>query len=269
MEHKRFPEPVEALLLILAALFGLLGLVILIGAVFGFDMSTPAFDQNMRYLFVFGGAVFLIVPYGYAKAKNYDTQTLFRFNKVPMPVVYLSLVVSLALTVVGDELDRLVNMVFPIPEWMLEQVQPLQAQGIGDWVLVILGAVVVAGIAEEALFRGFFQVTLEQKGDATRAVLLSSLGWTLIHMNPYWAIQIFIMGVFIGFLAWRTNSIIPAIIVHGTNNLIALFFLNFHLDRWMSWYLWNDHVSPPVLVVAVGALYWALRHINQFYQPSD
>ena len=41
-------------------------------------------------------------------------------------------------------------------------------------------------------------------------------------MNPYWFIQIYILGVFLGFLAWKTKSIIAPLILHGLNNFIAL-----------------------------------------------
>ena len=43
----------------------------------------------------------------------------------------------------------------------------------------------------------------------------------VISTNPFWAVQIFIMGVIIGFLAWRTDSVIPGIIVHALNNFDA------------------------------------------------
>ncbi len=270
MSRKEFPEPVEALILILAIFAGIIVLLFIYTLLFGAGLATQAIQKETRYLYIFGGSLFLIVPWLYSFVFKYDIRRLFRLNPVPGTVIVLSLLVGIGLSVVGDELDRLINMVIPIPDWMLEQMRPLQAENSMDWFLILTGAVLVASVAEEALFRGFFQVTLERKGDATRAVLLSSITWTLIHMNPYWAIQIFVTGVIIGYLAWRTNSLLPAIIVHAFNNLLAVLALNlFGEGESLGWYEWGEHVSPPVFIVALVLLVWALRQIGLIYRPPQ
>ncbi len=99
-----------------------------------------------------------------------------------------------------------------------------------DWVLLLFGVVIIAAVSEEMIFRGFLQISLEKKGDINRAVILSSITWTLIHVNPYWAIQIFITGVILGFLAWRTDSAYPSMIVHAANNFLSLLFINMDIE---------------------------------------
>ena len=78
-------------------------------------------------------------------------------------------------------------------------------------ILVFLTVVIVAPIGEEMVFRGFLQRFLETSWrDITRAILVSSLFFTLIHFNPYWAIQIYLMGLVLGYLSWLTKSIYPS-----------------------------------------------------------
>ena len=48
--------------------------------------------------------------------------------------------------------------------------------------------------------------------DITKAVLVTSLFFAMIHFNPYWTIQIYLLGVILGFLSWKTKSVIPSII---------------------------------------------------------
>jgi len=78
------------------------------------------------------------------------------------------------------------------------------------------------------------------------------------------------MGVFFGFMAWRTNSIYPSIIAHAVNNFVAMWMLNFHPPEGAeAWYEWNGHVTPLVLVLALGGLVWGLRWLSIRYRAAS
>jgi membrane protease YdiL (CAAX protease family) len=270
MENKnKYPEPVEALVVILLA-FGstLIVTLLLVEALSQFDSLFSSDDLN-RLFFIFGGAMFLLVPLLYVRSKKYDIPTLLRLRNVSGEIIQLSFLIGITIAIVGDELDRLVQLVFPLPDFLKEFVNIMVAGSIFDWFVLIIGAVLIAAIGEEVLFRGFLQVTLEKKGDVTRAVILTSLSWTLIHANPYWAIQIFSMGVIIGFLAWRTDSVYPGIIVHATNNFISLMFYNFNLNNQWGWYLMGDHINPLILLPSIALLVWCIKRITNIYQSEE
>jgi membrane protease YdiL (CAAX protease family) len=263
MEDKRFPEPVEALLVILGTFLftiGIAGIPILWSV-----LSGSSLEALTRWVLVLGPIPYLIFPIIYIKIRKYHAGAIFRFRAVPVEVLFMSMLLGLALSVVGDELDRLIQIVLPMPQSLIEQLQFMRAETYSDWVVLLLGVVLLTAFAEEISFRGFLQVSLERKGDPTRAVLLTSLTWTMIHMNPWWAIQIFLMGVVIGFLAWRTNSIIPVIIVHGMNNLLSLIFYN--IGDQLNWYLIGDHVSVYILIPAAAVVVWSIRQLTAWYRP--
>ena len=81
-------------------------------------------------------------------------------------------------------------------------------------------------------------------------------------MNPYWFFQIYILGIFLGFLALKTNSIIAPIILHGLNNFIAL-LLSFSDSNDDSFYLWNGHVSPWILIFSLFSVVIGFKYVNQ------
>jgi len=264
MNEKKYPEPVEALVVVLLTL----GFILVAAVVLALLMILPGSNINAssKLIYVFGGIPFLVVPLIYVKIRKYDAGAIFRFKSIPVEVVMLSMVIGITIGIIGDELDRLIQMILPIPPWFIEQLQFLTAATPYDWILLLLGVVVLAALSEEILFRGFLQVSLERKGDITRAVLLTSLTWTLVHVNPYWAIQIFIIGVVIGFLAWRTNSIIPAIIVHGINNLLSLIFYN--MGDQVTWYLVGNHVSLVILLPSAVVLVWSIQRVTALYRKT-
>jgi len=266
MDKKEFPEPLEALMLVLLT-FGVIFFLTLSIAVISalINLNNSVINSDL-ILINLSGVLFLLVPIYYVKVRKYNRQSLFRLNQINKDTIILSIIIGVAMAIVGDELDRLIQIIIPTPEWFLKVLQSLKAETFSEWFLLITGGVFIAAISEELLFRGFLQVSLEKKGDVTKAVLLSSLCWTFIHMNPFWAIQIFIMGVIIGFIAWRTNSIIPCMIIHATNNFLSLLTLNFNLEEEMEWYSMGDHVSPLVILPALILIIWSIRRITDMYK---
>lgn len=81
--------------------------------------------------------------------------------------------------------------------------------------LVILS--VLPSIFEEILFRGYILQSLRRFGDFY-AVLISALIFALFHGNFTQLPNAFVMGVAIAFLAVRTGSLIPGMILHFINN---------------------------------------------------
>ncbi|MHB2149887.1 CPBP family intramembrane glutamic endopeptidase [Calditrichota bacterium LG25] len=263
-EIRSYPEPVEALIVVLASFFFLILMVVAVGAISGAKEPVEMIE-NSRSIYIFGGLVFLVVPLIYARIRKFDIVQVFRLKPVPAQIIYLSVVNAIGLTIIGDELDRIVQLIVPTPEWLTEMLKPLRVQSGAEWLQVLLGAVFIAAVAEEFLFRGFLQISLEKKGDVTRAVLLTSIAWTLIHQNPYWAIQIFVIGVLIGFVAWRTDSVFPAIVIHGIYNLIGVVLVNIDITEKFSFYEWKGHVNPLIVLFGLTLLVGTIRMMNRFY----
>lgn len=265
MNQKEFPEPIEALVLILLSFGFIFAITVIITLTALLFNRESVLEGNSSIMFIVGGIIFLLVPIAYTRIKHYNSVALLRLKLPPNEVLLLSLPLGLSLGILTDELDRIVQIFLPTPEIFLQYLDSLRAETALDWLLLVMGVVVIAAISEEILFRGFLQVSLERKGDITKAVILSSVSWTIIHINPYWAIQIFVTGIVIGFLAWRTNSVYPPIIVHGLNNFLSLLAINFDLNESMSWYLLGEHVSPVILVIAAGILFLSIKQISKIY----
>jgi len=268
MKKKNFPEPLEALVLILVLFSGMLLLAVTIGFILSLTGQASAqLDRNIQLFFFFGESLFLIIPWLYARKRGYNTTDLFRLKKVPLQSFAWAFLMGLGLIILTDELERVITLLIPIPDAIKELMKPMIVNGPWEWFAVFTGSVIFAAIAEEGLFRGFMQVTLEARGDVTRAVVLASVSWTIIHMNPYWAIQIFIMGVFLGWLAWRLDSIWPSVLIHGMNNFLALIIINSSIDEDIPWYTYQGHVSPLFLIAGGLLLYGAIRAINRLPRP--
>lgn len=76
-------------------------------------------------------------------------------------------------------------------------------------------------ICEEVLFRGYFQRQAERSTGIVWGIVLSGVVFGLYHLRLTQAIPLSMLGVFMAYLTWRTNSILPAMLVHLANNSFA------------------------------------------------
>jgi len=90
-----------------------------------------------------------------------------------------------------------------------------------SFLLILVAASVVAPVAEELFFRGFVFQSYARRYGPRVAALLSSLLFAALHLNLQALVPIFVMGLFLAWLYWRTHSLLPGIVAHGFNNAVA------------------------------------------------
>ena len=82
----------------------------------------------------------------------------------------------------------------------------------------------VPGICEEVFFRGFAQRRLTRRYGPRTAILHTTLLFAIVHMAPVQVIFVIPIGLWLGYVAWRTDSIWLTILGHATIN--------------SCWYIW-------------------------------
>jgi membrane protease YdiL (CAAX protease family) len=265
-EKEQFPKPMEAFFVIFLSFIVVFGITIMLIA-----MSMPNTEDlpqtsTLRKFLITSGTVGLIVlPVLYIRRKKLSLRQVFRWKAIPLPIIFWSIIIGVSMTILGDEVDRLINLLLPAPEFLEEMAQAMKIQSLSDFLIMFGGMVIAAGVIEESLFRGFLQNSLEKYLDVTRAVIYASLAWTFYHFIIYWAIQIFLLGIVLGLLAWKSNSVFPAIIGHGLNNAAALFYYNIDTEKLAGTYLWGDHVSPLFLLLATTGLVYGFKVFYRHY----
>jgi membrane protease YdiL (CAAX protease family) len=144
--------------------------------------------------------------------------------------------------------------------------------GLG-WCVVIVSAM-AAGICEETGFRGYMQVPLEKRYGAVRAILVTSIVFTLLHLNKAWAPailpQIFLAGMLWGILAYRSGSLIPGIIAHVLADVINFAYWwsdvggDFKRETIFRSGLDGHFIGCSVLLVAAGiAFFWTMGKLRR------
>ena len=97
----------------------------------------------------------------------------------------------------------------------------------------VLLAVVVVGVlapvGEELFFRGYLQTRLRRVWSAGPAILVTALAFGVIHGEPMHGVLAFGLGLYLGLVTERAESVVPAMICHAANNSLSVV-----LSAWMG-----------------------------------
>ncbi|WP_407154564.1 CPBP family intramembrane glutamic endopeptidase [Bradyrhizobium sp. STM 3557] len=98
------------------------------------------------------------------------------------------------------------------------------AEGDGSVWLLVIAFCVAAPISEELMARGFlYRGWSDSFLRVPGAIILSSLIWTVLHLQYDWyaLLNVFSLGLWFGYLRSRTHSTYLTMVLHGLNNLAA------------------------------------------------
>lgn len=149
----------------------------------------------------------------------------YTFGNISSPVVFLLVfVATLALMVALEPL----NSIVPMPD----SVKQIYANMLSNMVWTSLSVAVAAPLAEEFLLRGTILRGMLYHSTPLKAILWSAFYFALIHMNLYQALGAFLMGLFIGWIYYKTGTLWLAILIHFVNNGSSVLFtvLNPEMD---------------------------------------
>ncbi len=201
-DENKLPGIYDAFLLILlTALFSLaLGLVIgLLVAVFPIIQPWTIF---LSYTLTFG-VVYFVARFFWQTNKIDTKRVSWKVYVIVSPII-------IALSILTEGLVGLIPMPQKIQEFFASMVQ-----------LNIYGYLTIglaAPILEELIFRGIILKAFLKKYEPLKAIMWSAIIFGIAHMNPWQFIPAWLIGIFIGWIYWKTQSIWPGIIIHFINN---------------------------------------------------
>ena len=119
--------------------------------------------------------------------------------------------------------------------WLQEHMPELPNLVEGEFDMIMkdrMGYFVVgllAPLAEEIVFRGaILRSLLCWKSNPWVGIVISAILFAVIHMNPAQMPHAFLIGLLLGWMYWRTDSIVPGVVYHWVNNTVAYILYNIY-----------------------------------------
>lgn len=222
----------------------LLGLL-LAGAVIGnlvtlvFGKFLPA-DIATQYGMVVAYPLMFIPPMIFASLKSRgagidaDSIALDRNGFSPLGggvCAAIAVVATIAAAIIADGANTL------LPEMPENLKSLLESMTTGNLLVNFICVSVMAPFFEEWLCRGMVLRGLLGRGvNPIVAIVVSAVFFGVIHMNPWQAVPAFLLGCLFGVIYWRTGSLKLTMLMHFTNNTVALIVSRISaLDEYDSW----------------------------------
>jgi membrane protease YdiL (CAAX protease family) len=206
-------------------------------------------------------ALYLWLYWRYVHGAGWPRSTMearrisYRANAVPEDVWGMALFAGLLGLVAVLLLQGVMGRLVSLPKQQELDVSQYPAWTVFLWVL--MGSV-VAGVVEEASFRGYMQGPIERRHGPVIAILVTGLFFGFAHFThpevalvllPYYLAVAAVYGA----LAYLTNSILPSLVLHAGGNLLSAFDL---FARGRS--EWQASPNPKPLIWDAGpdASFW-------------
>ena len=182
-----------------------------------------------------------------------DIKRTLRLNKTkPMNLLLALLAIIPALVVVGV-ISQVINLIYPVSDSYIEGMKNfLNAQNYGFWFSIfVIG--VLPGICEEVLFRGFIINGFRKLG-FWRAIVISGVLFGIFHLDPFRLIPASLLGIWMGYMLLRTNSIFVPMFAHFVNNSFTIIITSYGEKIPFLEKLANADVIPYWYIVPAGLI---------------
>ena len=140
------------------------------------------------------------------KAKWNEEKRVFYFKQIS-PLTFIKVIIPiLAIVLLTEPIVELI----PMPESIAKLFQSFLGKGVINLLLVTI----FAPILEEALFRGVILDGFLQRYSPKASIIVSSILFGVIHLNPWQFIPAFAGGLFMGWIYYRTRNLWICIWLH-------------------------------------------------------
>jgi ABC-2 type transport system permease protein/sodium transport system permease protein len=131
----------------------------------------------------------------------------------------------------------------------------VQFASIPFWMILVTSALVPA-LAEEFFFRGYVLSAFRNRIAPLRAVLYSALIFGLFHVinGSVLSLERFfpttLLGLALGFVAIRTHSLWPGVLLHAIHNGLLFWLTRFSEKELSEWFGSTNQHFPPIWILA-------------------
>ena len=221
IENKTYPSIKNAIFLCLM----LLGLQIAAGIVplvINFISGIGA----ESVLYQTGTVLITILPSGFViyigyKKSNKKFDEVFVFNDVSPNLWIATTVFMCGFIILVSEINNVLEYFLPMPIFFQEVFESMLEN---KYIIIsVISVGIIPAFTEEMLFRGIILNGFKENYSHKKAMIVSSLLFGIVHLNPWQFVTAFIFGMVSAWVCLKMKSLSLSIYMHLFNNTAAVF----------------------------------------------
>lgn len=265
---QRLP-PVSFALLVLAVIFVLYQVV---GGVITLIIARGNLTADnaglVRWSTFFGQLIFILVPtILLARARHGNVLESLRIRLPRVRELAVTMVAVFALQQILQTY-MILQDALPVPQdvqkfidvfkKMVEEMYRVlvTARTPGEFFTVVLIVAFVPAVTEELLFRGLVQRNLEDATGGFRGAIIAGVIFGAYHLNPFALVPLVALGIYFGFIVYRSDNITLAMSAHFFNNFMACAAVYLQLDE--NFVVIDPGSRPTNSLIALNFLIFAV-----------
>lgn len=203
------------------AILGFLAVQFVFGLVIGFTglrdqyLNDPLFSHS---LYVFQSLLSVLLPFVVAGMfLKRNTRTFIPHDPVEKTDLFWYVCVGTGLCMVANVVTNFFITFLSMYGIELSGGSTMEPDGLLSSLMMMVSLAVIPAVCEEIAMRGIVMQSLLKHGKVF-AILTTAVVFGILHGNLIQAPFAFMVGLVLGFITVKTNSIIPAVIIHFCNN---------------------------------------------------
>lgn len=224
-------------------------------AVFIFAFIGADFDKYALEANIVCNCLCILILAFVCKARNKALSEEASINKMPPHFAVSTGLMGVAFYYVISVILGILVMTSILPDsWVAAQENQYAYMENSSYAIEFLSTVIMAPLMEEILFRGMILGTLKKEMHPWIAIILSSVIFGVAHGTIIGIMYATGLGIMMGWLCVKFNSIIPSLVFHMAYNCAVLNI---------------EEISLVALVLSVPILIYEIIDINKYFRGRD
>jgi membrane protease YdiL (CAAX protease family) len=260
MSKLKYPSIASSLIIFLI----LIVFTLILGAPFAILPEYVSwFDKNIANVFAYVLSMLATIYVVYKRIKKTsDVESVFNFSIGRLDKYLFIVPLTLVMMLWVDFFASLI----PMPDWVADIFKEAFNLSIPNIIMIAI----MAPLLEEVLVRGLVLRGYLLNYSPIKAIIASAIFFGLIHMNPWQFIGGFISGVFLGYLYYKTKSLIPSILVHFLNNSLSVVFSFFYVEADASFVdMLGSELYYVILIISIALGYVLYRKLDKILNVEN
>lgn len=218
---------------------------------------TSLMNKDVANAFAYVIPMLAVIYVVYRKIKNEnELEEVFNFDLGGITKYLFIVPLTLIMMLWVDLFASLI----PMPDWAVKLFE--EAFNLSTPNIIMIS--IFAPLLEEILVRGLVLRGYLLNYTPNKAIIASAIFFGAIHLNPWQFVAGFISGLFLGYLYYKTQSLIPSMLVHFINNSLAVVFSIYYTNADASFKdMLGTQTYYAILIISLALGYILFRKLDE------